>query len=304
MDPRTSTYTLSSTHTQTAAHPNKQYPTPPPPMSPRESVAASDPSSPPPAYAHSQPRAASATMGLGLSIPEKHWTGVSLYSPRQTPVSALPNDSPVGPPSSSHTKDELRSLAISRTRFVLRLISTIFSMVIVGMMSDAYAGFWATKGHRLMYAGEPIWPDAIDLTASNAMFAIGAVTATFSLSVLVTGMWWPRVRHATPLGDMVALTVAAVNFALGIGGAMFFWMYRGDAEGLWTWTCEHKLVEHPQVEFGTVCAAMQFSFAMGWAIAAAEALVVLNVMAGCFLLGRAGGGAKRGHLGRMGSSRI
>ena len=155
----------------------------------------------------------------------------------------------------------------------------------------------------MIYAGEPIWPDAIDLTPSNAMFAIGAVTATFSLSVLVTGLWWPAVRHVTPAGDVTALTVAAVNFALGIGGALFFWMYKGDAEGLWMWTCGHSLVQHPQVEFGSVCADMKYSFAMGWAIAVVEALVVMNVVFGCLLLRRTDGGVKLEHLGRRGSFR-
>jgi len=55
-------------------------------------------------------------------------------------MTAVTRPSPLG------TANELRSLTISRSRFVLRLISTIFGMVIVGMMSDAYAAFWKTKG--------------------------------------------------------------------------------------------------------------------------------------------------------------
>jgi hypothetical protein len=231
-------------------------------------------------------------MGLGLIIPEKRWTNVTLQT---TPISAttsLPKDGLIKPPTTIRTSKELISLSISRSRFILRLISAIFSMVIVGMMSESYAAFYATAGHRLIYAGLPIWPEEIDLTASNAMFAVGVATATFSIVVLLAGLW-PKVRHVTTIGDMVAGLVAVVNFSLGMGGALFFMLYKGDYEGLRTWTCNHELIRHPQAEFGTMCAGMKFSFAMGWGIAAVEALVMANVLLGCVLVTRG-----EGKLGR------
>ncbi|KAF8251461.1 hypothetical protein K440DRAFT_63485 [Wilcoxina mikolae CBS 423.85] len=272
-----------STYTTTSLHPNKQYPTPPVPASSYHPSTPPETHDAPPSYTRSAPPA----HGLGLVIPEKHFTTVTLHD--QTPISAttsLPNQGLIKPLSPSSQKREFLSLTISRSRFILRVISTIFSMVIVGMMSSAYSAFYTTVGHKLMYGGWPIWPDTpIDLTASNAIFAVGAATATFSIVVLLAGIW-PSVRHVTRLGDMVAGGVGGVNFVLGLGGAVFATVYQGQEEGLMGWTCGHELVRHPQAEFGTMCAGMRFSVAMGWGIAVVEGLVLGNVLVGWVVVRR------------------
>jgi len=255
-------------------HPNKQYPTPA--MSTHSDNA---PSSPPPyASSFSSP---TATSGLGLQIPaEKNWATVSL-----DPESAVSSHGLMPP--ARRSRAELVSLTISRCRFVLRLVSCILSMLIVGLMGTSYSAFFATKGHRLIYAGEPIWPDKIDLTASNCLLAVGAITATSSLVVLVAGIW-PKIRHVTKTGDLVALTTCVVNFTLAVGAATFFWVFRSDDE-LRVWTCEHRLVNHPQAGFGTMCTGMCFSFAIAWGIAVVEGLTMANVALGCFARRRASG---------------
>ncbi|KAF8053887.1 hypothetical protein FPV67DRAFT_1461915 [Lyophyllum atratum] len=237
------------------------------------------PSSPPP-YAFSHPTR-TRNSGLGLQIPtEKDWATVSL-----DPESAISSHGLMPP--SRRSRTEMVSVIISRCRFVLRLVSCILSMLIVGLMGTSYSAFYATKGHQLMYAGEPIWPDEIDLTASNCLLAIGAITATFSLVLLIAGIW-PKIRHVTKEGDLVALATCVLNFTLAVGGATFFWMYRGDSD-LRVWTCEHRLVNHPQAGFGTMCTGMSFSFAIAWGIAVLEGLTMLNIALGCLARRRASG---------------
>jgi len=238
------------------------------------------PPSPPP-YEFSQPsRTTNSGLALVLDMPAKDWATVSL-----DPESAISSHVLMSP--SKCARIEAVSLIISRCRFVLRLVSCILSMMIVGLMGTSYSAVYATKGHRLMYAGEPIWPEEVDLTASNCLLAIGAITATFSLVVLIAGVW-PKFRHVTKEGDLVALATCVINFSLAVGGASLFWVVRGDSD-LRVWICEHRLVNHPQAGFDAMCTGINFSFAIAWGIVVAEGLTMLNVTLGCLARKRASG---------------
>ncbi|KAI5815284.1 hypothetical protein BZA77DRAFT_316144 [Pyronema omphalodes] len=308
--------------TQTSNHPNKQYPSPPtvitshshsPYNSPTRPPSYSPPSSLPSSYPHGSPL----NHGLGLHIPnhdEKSsaFTTVPLHpSHNYTPSSSISSTSshsflkPLSP-LTLRTSNELRSLTISRTRFILRLLSTIFSMVIVGMISDAYTSFFATRAQGFLYGGLPLWPDeGIDLTSSNAIFAVGVVTSVFSMMVLVGGLW-PRIRHVTMMGDFVHSAVAVGNLGIAVGGTVFARLYHarllrdgGQTEVLRDWTCARQEVLHPLVQFSVVCGNLRAAEVMGWGVVVVEALVLVNVVLGCVFVKREG---TKGHA-RMASMR-
>jgi hypothetical protein len=210
-------------------------------------------------------------VGLGLSIPEKHWTSVSLHTPLTPP-----------PPRPRH---ELHSLAISRSRIVLRLISLILTTTILGLMGSTYASFFATRGHKLIYAGESIWPDDIDLTTSNCVIAVAAISATLSALALAIGLW-PRWRHVTREGDALAAAVAAANFVGALVAAVVQSVYRGRNVRLEEWTCAHPLVEHPQAEFEDMCSGLVISARMGCGVVVVEVLGLVLVLVGCVVVRR------------------
>lgn len=182
-------------------------------------------------------------------------------------------------------------------------------MVIVGMISDAYTSFFATRAQGFLYGGVPLWPDeGIDLTASNAIFALGVVTSIFSMMVLVAGLW-PRIRHVTMVGDLVHAATAVGNLGIAVGGTVFAQMYHarplpgppndGQAQTLKAWTCGRQEVLHPLVQFSAVCGNLRATEVMGWGVVVVEAVVLVNVLLGCVFVKRDG---EKGHR-RMGSIR-
>jgi hypothetical protein len=212
------------------------------------------------------------TIGLGLHIPEKHWTSVSLHTPQSPPPAPRPRHS-------------LLSLTISRTRVILRLISLILSTTILGLVGDTYSSFYATKGHQLIYAGEAIWPENIDLAGSNVLIVVAAVASTFSSAALVAGLW-PRWRHVTAEGDVLAAAVAGANLVVQVVGAVVRGVYTRGGIGLKDWTCAHKAVEHPQAEFENMCSELVIAERMGCGVVVVEVLGLGLVVAGCVLVRR------------------
>ncbi|KAA8902939.1 hypothetical protein FN846DRAFT_908308 [Sphaerosporella brunnea] len=270
----------------TAAHPNKQYPTPPPRL-----LSPSPTNDDPPNYTSPTVTAPRAPLGLGLTIPEKHWTSITLHSP--DPHSALasnPHDRLLNP--RARTRSELISLSISRSRFVLRLISLIFSCALLGCVCTVYTSFYRTKGHKLMYAGEAIWPDQVAVAASNVLLAAGAVTATVSALVLVAGLG-RRWRRVTKEGDSLALAAAVVNFCVALAASVVQVLWSGGNPELRRWTCAHQDVRHPEAEFESMCAGLTAAEAMAWGVVAVEVLVMVNVGVGYVLVRRNSEGRRR-----------
>jgi hypothetical protein len=92
----------------------------------------------------------------------------------------------------SRTTNETRSLYVSRCRFFIRLFSTFASVGVVAGIASAYVEYYSTKDSGLLYAGQDIWPEYLDMRPSDTLLAVGCVTSFFSGGLLVAGIF-PKV---------------------------------------------------------------------------------------------------------------
>lgn len=104
----------------------------------------------------------------------------------QIPLSGLSR------PRTVRTTNETLSIYVSRSRFIIRLISTLASAGIVSGIASAYAPYFDTKGSGLIYNGRDLWPEYLDMKPSDVMLAVGAVTSFFSGGLLIAGLF-PKV---------------------------------------------------------------------------------------------------------------
>lgn len=95
-------------------------------------------------------------------------------------------------PRKIRTTNETRSIYVSRSRFIIRLLSTLASVGIVGGIASAYVPYFQTKDSGLIYDGRDLWPEYIDMRPTNIMLAVGAVTSFFSSGILIAGLF-PKV---------------------------------------------------------------------------------------------------------------
>lgn len=186
-------------------------------------------------------------------------------------------------PQRQRDRSEIVSLAFSRSRFVLRLMSATFALGMVGALGNVYAAYNKTGHSQLKFAGEDLWPEWLDLTPSNVPLALGSVISFLTLASLVAGIH-PAIRHISRIGDIVHMSVAGAGIILGLLGSLYFNKAKHNVPTLWSWSCSHTVWDHPQVGFGELCGDIHFAFAMGFAIAAIEMLVLINVVTGCVLV--------------------
>lgn len=92
----------------------------------------------------------------------------------------------------SRTTNETRSLYVSRCRFFIRLFSTFASVGVVAGIASAYVEYYSTKDRGLLYAGQDIWPEYLDMRPSDTLLAVGCVTSFFSGGLLIAGIF-PKV---------------------------------------------------------------------------------------------------------------
>lgn len=102
-------------------------------------------------------------------------------------------------PRTVRTTNETRSIYVSRSRFIIRLISALASVGIVGGIASAYVPYFETKDSRLIYGGRDIWPEYINMRPSDIMLAMGAVTSFFSSVILIAGLY-PKVGYRRMTG--------------------------------------------------------------------------------------------------------
>lgn len=95
-------------------------------------------------------------------------------------------------PRTIRTTNETRSIYISRSRFIIRLLSTLGSVGIVGGIASAYVAYFQTKYSGLISDGLGMWPEYIDMWPTNIMLAVGAITSFFSAGILIAGLF-PKV---------------------------------------------------------------------------------------------------------------
>lgn len=225
-------------------------------------------------------------------------------------------------PQRQRDRSEIVSLAFSRSRFVLRLMSATFALGMVGALGNVYAAYNKTGHSQLKFAGEDLWPEWLDLTPSNVPLALGSVISFLTLASLVAGIHpavchrdyvaegsascmadGSKIRHISRIGDIVHMSVAGAGIILGLLGSLYFNKAKHNVPTLWSWSCSHTVWDHPQVGFGELCGDIvsglpsyllcwwsnihtwqHFAFAMGFAIAAIEMLVLINVVTGCVLV--------------------
>lgn len=95
-------------------------------------------------------------------------------------------------PRTIRTTNETRSIYVSRSRFIIRLLSTLASVGIVGGIASAYVEYFQTKYSGLSYGSPDLWPEYIDMWPTNIMLAVGAITSFFSAGILIAGLF-PKV---------------------------------------------------------------------------------------------------------------
>ncbi|KAL7269074.1 hypothetical protein RUND412_008278 [Rhizina undulata] len=189
----------------------------------------------------------------------------------------------------SRSKVDSRCLLFSHCRFVLRLISLLCSGGILGGIGNAYATYNRTKGYRLIYNGRDIWPDPLDTMPTDLLLGVGAVTAFFSLSVLIAGVFWSKIRHVSKVGNILSTIVAVIGIAISVVGVVYLHFYKpphADTPAFNSWVCNNDKIDLPEVKFSMLCSEMKFSFTMGFAIAGTEMLILANTILGWIYLAR------------------
>ncbi|RPB13701.1 hypothetical protein P167DRAFT_93553 [Morchella conica CCBAS932] len=193
----------------------------------------------------------------------------------------------------SRTTNETRSLYVSRCRFFIRLFSTFASVGVVAGIASAYVEYYSTKDRGLLYAGQDIWPEYLDMRPSDTLLAVGCVTSFFSGGLLIAGIF-PKIRHITRLSDILSLIVAVIGLPLAVFGACFLYWYNNNYHTFWTWSCDNRKIDHPEAQFRVVCGEIGFAFSMSWLVAAAESLMIINVIVGCIVVKRKNGETRLG----------
>lgn len=143
-------------------------------------------------------------------------------------------------------------LYISRTRFLLRLITALFSFAILITISSIYSTINRTFPRHMLYNGRDLWPDVINLHPTTTLLAMSSVTAALSTIVLIAGLK-PEVRHVGGLGDWLNLGVSGVSLLLAAVGVGYLIGGEGKGNTVWGWTCKNSGVDHPDVQFWMVC---------------------------------------------------
>ncbi|RPA95090.1 hypothetical protein L873DRAFT_1774919 [Choiromyces venosus 120613-1] len=234
---------------------------------------------PPPATTRppSYPSSISSTTSLQKSLPLPPLTHITTSLSRPAP------------PSTSATP----SLYISRSRFLLRLITALFSFAIVITISTTYTTINRTFPQHMLYNGRDLWPAVINLHPTTILLATSSVTAILSTIVLIAGVK-PQIRHVGGLGDWMNFGVSGVSLVLAAVGAGCLIGGEGEGDTVWGWTCKNPGVDHPDVQFSLVCVELNFAFTLGWGIVAVEALIIVNVVVGWFVVRRGSLKRRRG----------
>ncbi|CUS09769.1 unnamed protein product [Tuber aestivum] len=219
----------------------------------------------PPSY----PSSISSTTSLQKSLPLPPLTHITTGLSRPPP----PPTSPTAP------------IYISRTRFLLRLTAALFSFAIVVTISTIYSTINRTFPRHMLSKRQDLWPSVINLRPTTILLAMSCVTTMLSAIVLAAGLK-PKVRQVGGLGDWLNLGVSCVNLVLAAVGAGY--LIGGDGEGdtVWGWACKNSKVDHQDVQFWMICGELNFVFALGWGIVAVEALILVNVVVGRFVVRR------------------
>lgn len=140
-------------------------------------------------------------------------------------------------PRTIRTTNETRSIYVSRSRFIIRLLSALASVGIVGGIASAYVPYFQTKDSGLIYNGRDLWPEYIDMRPTNTMLAVGAVTSFFSSGILIAGLF-PKVGFVV----YRAYRIRELTGDLG-SPCHAYWGSDGPRRGLdWTPTCSHRCV--------------------------------------------------------------
>jgi hypothetical protein len=72
-------------------------------------------------------------------------------------------------------------------------------------MISANVAFSNTSGRNLLYSGQALWPNEVDLMPSNALLAVLAVVSCVSVILLFAGVI-PKVRAAIEIRTERMLT--------------------------------------------------------------------------------------------------
>ncbi|KAH0610519.1 uncharacterized protein H6S33_012046 [Morchella sextelata] len=94
--------------------------------------------------------------------------------------------------------------------------------------------------------------------------------------------------------DILSLIVAVIGLPLAVFGACFLYWYNNNYHTFWTWSCDNRKIDHPEAQFKVVCGEIGFAFSMSWLVAAAESLMIINVIVGCIVVKRKNGETRLG----------
>lgn len=180
-------------------------------------------------------------------------------------------------PSKSVTTTFL-SRILSRSRFILHLITGVCAFALIGTLTEAVKHYYSTKDSFFLVPGEfEAWPKNMDMTDSKVLLGLG-IGMAICITILLAASVIPKVRHNTTLGISTSLAKSIIVFALSLGATIYYYTYKPPVgKSFWSWTCAREHIRHADIHYRLTCMELRAAWWMAAAVMITEFLILLNL---------------------------
>jgi len=170
-----------------------------------------------------------------------------------------------------------QSRGVYITRLILRILSTLTSLAIVGVLVSAIHTYTSTRHVTASFSDGQgrfnVWPTSLKMHPTYILLGAAAAAAGISLLLSLASVVG-AVRHMTKVGNVATVVVSTVSLAIWVGITVYYgiWDTKETKFDLLSWTCKHSEYEYKEIDFSEICMEMRFSFWSAVGLAALEAI--------------------------------
>jgi len=177
------------------------------------------------------------------------------------------------------------STFLNLSRLGIRILSTFFAALTLGLIATNLKTYNDTKGRNLIYAGILVWTNKKEVDAKAAEVLLGGAVGCLVLAggLLLAGFVIPRLRKIGILGDIATGVVGSVNLILALAVGAWVQNYEGMqwpggvVPTLKNWTCQNTVVNHHDVDFKRICKEVSAAEKLIFGVVVVEVLALVNI---------------------------